>query len=266
MLRVLFDNPNIEKIFLFLFVNQTGYGTQIQRLLNTPLTPLQKAFNKLEDHQVVESYFEKNKKIYQFNPKHPLFNELEALLKKAYLHLSSEEKAKYCFVHKPKLKIEQETKRDLFRNQELKSFFRRLSKVKDLQLEIRSKKENQVELKEGKASVLISSNDPSELIFHEKGSWHHNTMSSIAFTNSFRWTLDLKASLITLEHLRYGYKEPVFLFHLTTNQTKSLESVQPHVCSQDIYLANISWNNDHIHFNLRIIGPNKNEYTTYIYN
>ncbi len=265
MLRVLFDNPNIEKILLFLFINSTGYGSQIQNLLDTPLTPLQRAFNKLESHQVIESYFEKNRKMYQFNTKHPLFDELEALLKKAYLHLSCEEKTKYCFVHKPKLKIEQETKRDLFRNQELKSFFKRLSKVKELHLEIRSKKENQMEFKQGKATVLISSNDSNELIFHEKGSWNHNTMSSIAFTNSFRWTLDLKASLITLEHLRYGYKEPVFLFHLTTNQTKSLESVQPHLCNQDTYLANINWDSQKIHFNLRIIGPNKNEHTTYIY-
>lgn len=265
MLETLFSNQNIERILLFLFVNQKGYGKQIQSLLNVSLTPLQHALKKLEDGDVIKSSYVKNKRIYTLNSNHPLASELEMLLKKTYSLLSREEKKRYCYIHRPKLPIDKETKRDLFRQKELKQFFRRLSKVGTLSLTTQSKKGADSEIKKGHALVLISSNSSNELIFHEKGSWDLGPMPSLEFTNSFRWTLDSKASLITLEHLRYGVEKPVFLFHLTSNQTKMLESVDPHLCNEDTYLGNAQWDKDKINVNIRVIGPNKNDILSYVY-
>lgn len=265
MLNSLFGNLSIERILLFLFVNRRGYGSQIKSLLEVPLTPLQHALNQLEKDRIIQSFFDKNRRMYELNPKHPLSNELVNLLKKTYSLLPNEEKRKYCFVHKPKLKINEESKRDQFRQKELTLFFKRLSKVETLSLKSKSQKEGLTETKHGNALVLISSNDSNELIFHEKGSWDLGLTPSLAFTNSFRWTFDKKNALISLEHLRYGIDKPVFLFHLTTNQTKTLESVTPHLCNEDTYLGNVQWNKDKINLNIRVIGPNKNDALSYVY-
>ena len=48
MLEVLCGNKNVQRILVFLFVNGKCYGTQLHRSLGTPLTPLQKALNRLE--------------------------------------------------------------------------------------------------------------------------------------------------------------------------------------------------------------------------
>lgn len=92
MLKSLFGNRNVERILLFLLVNEKCYGTQIQTLLRVPLTPVQKALARLEKEGVVSSRFEGKTRIYRFNPTFPLRFELETLLKKAYTLLPSQEK------------------------------------------------------------------------------------------------------------------------------------------------------------------------------
>ncbi len=265
MLDILFSNQSIERILLFLFVNQEGYGSQIQHLLSVPLTPLQHALSKLERGGVIESSSVKNKRVYKLNSNYPLAFELETLLKKAFFLLPKEEKRKYCFAFKPKLTAKEEASQNLLQQKELKHFFKRLSKVETLSIHSETKKGSQVEIKKGHALVLISSKSPSELVFHEKGSWDLGLMPSLEFTNTFRWTLDSKSSLISLEHLRYGIQKPVFLFHLTSYHSQTLQSIDPHLCNEDTYFAHIDWNKEAIHFNLRIIGPGKNDSLHYLY-
>ena len=72
MLEGLCGNKNIQKVLLFLFVNNKCYGTQLQRLLKTPLTSLQNALARLEKGRVVISYCEGKTKLYQLNPAYPL--------------------------------------------------------------------------------------------------------------------------------------------------------------------------------------------------
>src|SRR5437867_2854049 len=98
MLKGLFGNSNVEKILIFLFVNGNCYGTELHRLLKTPLTPIQKALLRLEKEGIVMSDFEGKTRLYQFNPAFPLLEELEMLLKKAYTLLPSQEKKLYFVV------------------------------------------------------------------------------------------------------------------------------------------------------------------------
>ena len=98
MLEGLCGNQNIQKILLFLFVNGKCYGTQLHRSLNTPLTPLQKALNRLEKGGLISSYYEGKTRLYQFNPGYPLLNELELLLKKAYTLLPADNKKAYYVI------------------------------------------------------------------------------------------------------------------------------------------------------------------------
>src|SRR5262245_42715244 len=95
MLDALFGNKNVRNILIFLFVNGKCYGAELQRLLKTPLTPLQNALARLEKGEIITSYFEGKTKLYQFNPACPLLEELQQLLKKAYILLPHQEKRHY---------------------------------------------------------------------------------------------------------------------------------------------------------------------------
>jgi hypothetical protein len=87
----------------------------------------------------------------------------------------------------------------------------------------------------------------------------------MTFSNTFRWTLDLSAGMISLEHLRQGLNNPVFLFHLAPTGNEHLASVESHLCEEDVYLAQVAWDLHHIRLSWRVIGPQKNEEMEYYY-
>lgn len=265
MLKALFNNQNVERILLFLFVNEKCYATQMQTLLGVPLTPLQKALFRLERDGVIKSHYEGKSRIYEFSPSYPLRFELELLLKRAYTLLLPQDKKRYCFIHKPRLSAKEEGKRERDRRSELLAFWEKLVQVKELVFSAKSRHGEEQTIKTGKAEVLVTSPAPAVLIFQEKGHWFLEQLPDTAFSNSFRWTLDLNASLITLEHLRYGTTHPVFLFHLTPTSPRLLESVDAHLCAEDTYLGSIVWSLNSIDFHWRIIGPHKNNQLTYHY-
>src|ERR1700722_2747839 len=95
MLSAFIGSKNLEMILFFLLINEKGYGTQLHRLLNTPLTPIQKGFAKLEKAGVLQSYSEGKTRFYRFNPVYPLRKELDQFLRKAYKLLSPQEKRQY---------------------------------------------------------------------------------------------------------------------------------------------------------------------------
>src|ERR1041385_538604 len=95
MLEPLFGTKNIERILLFLFINEKSYGTELARALKAPLTPLQKALLRLERGGVIVNTMEGRTKLYRLNSDYPPFPELEALLKKAYTLLPPQEKKRY---------------------------------------------------------------------------------------------------------------------------------------------------------------------------
>ncbi|PIS00696.1 MAG: hypothetical protein COT84_06225 [Chlamydiae bacterium CG10_big_fil_rev_8_21_14_0_10_35_9] len=265
MLATIFGNQNIERILLFLFVNEKCYGTQLQTLLQIPLTPIQHALAKLEKGGVLQSHFEGKVRIYQFNSSYPLRWELEELLKKVYTLLPSQEKKQYCFIHKKRLELQEERKRDHQVKKELIRFWKRLIIVKSLSISAKSRKGKETTTKTGKAEILSTSQTPLIITFEEKGYWYSDTTQDANFSNIFRWTLDEKNSLITLEHLRYGVNRPVFLFHLTSTQKNKLSSIDAHLCGDDTYLGNITWSPEQIIFHWRIIGPRKNDELIYHY-
>ncbi len=265
MLKSLFGNRNVERILLFLLVNEKCYGAQIQNLLRVPLTPVQKALSRLEKEGVVSSRYEGKTRVYQFNPSYSLRFELESLLKKAYTLLPSKEKKGYCFLHKPRLTAQEEGQRERNYKSELLAFWEKLEKVQRLSFSTKSRQGEETATKTGRAEVVVSAPASHTLVFQEKGYWFLDQLPETAFSNSFRWTLDLKASLITIEHLRYGPSNPVFLFHLAPTQPGLLESVDAHLCADDTYLGSLMWDPQSIEFQWRIIGPRKNDELVYHY-
>lgn len=265
MLKTLFGNQNIEHILFFLFVNERCYGTQLQSLLNTPLTPIQRALSRLEKEGILISNYQGKIRYYELSPTHPLRWELESLLKKAYTLLPTEKKRMYCFLHKKKLSAYHEWKTEKNRKQRLMAFWERLLKVEKLSLISKSRSEEKSSFRTGKAKVHLTMPSPNTLIFKESGVWYVDQNPHTSFTNIFRWNLDLKSSLITLEHLRHGTDRPVFLFHLTTVKFNTLESVGAHLCGEDTYLGNLIWSPKQVTLNWRTIGPNHNSELIYHY-
>src|SRR5262249_24526572 len=138
MLHGLFGNRNVERILLFLFVNEKCYATQIQSLLHVPLTPIQKALLRLEKENIINSHYEGKMLVFRFNPYYPFHSELEMLLKKTYTLLSPQEKKRYCFIHKPRLLFDEEIDRERTRKDALLDFWNRLKSVKYLSFSAKS--------------------------------------------------------------------------------------------------------------------------------
>lgn len=263
MLLSLFGNRNIERILLFLFVNGRCYGSQLNRLLRTPLTPLQKAFLRLEKGGVITSYFEGKTRVYQFNPGFPLLHELEQLLKKSYTLLPAHEKKCYYLVRddyaaKP-ANLEN-------KGQVVVAFWEKLSAVNRLTFKAVAKsKDNKGWNGKGEGEVEVSKSGSNVLIFTEKGKWQGKEHEEVDFSNVFRWTLDRENHLVSLEHLRRGPDHPIFLFDLSPSGQQSLISVDSHLCAGDTYFGQIRFDPQSVHLHWRIIGPKKNEELHYYY-
>ena len=259
MLTGLCGNKNVQKVLLFLFVNSRCYGTQLQRLLKTPLTSLQNALARLEKGRIITSYCEGKTKLYQLNPAYPLLSELELLLKKTYTLLPPQEKKIYSLVQHNHIERR-------IREPQLIGFWERLKTVKELSLHAQSRTKGKAGWNgKGKGSVLISLDSDNALTFHERGSWHVQYNQNLTFSNTFRWTLDRSAGMISLEHLRLGPNHPIFLFHLAPTGNRLLASVDSHHCEEDVYLAQVAWDWESIRLSWRVIGPQKNEEMEFTY-
>lgn len=257
MLTSLCGSKNVQKILLFLFVNGKCYGTQLCRVLKTALTPLQKALGRLEKGGIILSDFEGKTRIYQFNPAFPLLSELEQLLKKAYTLLPPQEKRLYCSLD-PKAPPRLSDPVSI-----VLSFWEKLSLVKQLKFTAKLKTpEGGSLIKRGIGEVALTKESPYTLVFHEKGTWDG---PDIGFSNHFRWTLDRQTAMISLEHLRHGVNNPVFLFNLIPATRHSLVSEGAHLCADDAYFGQLIETGVALRLKWRVIGPKKNEEMDYYY-
>lgn len=263
MLEVLCGNKSVQKILIFLFVNGRCYGTQLHRSLKTPLTPIQKALNRLEKGGLITSYYEGKTRLYQFNPAYPLMAELEQLIKKAYTLLPANKKKDYYVAKEDSAmgSVKQENKTSV-----LLAFWEKLNNVKHLSFNAKTKSKEELGWDgKGKGEVMIAKEGHNTLVFNEKGTWQNKQGAEVSFSNVFRWTLDRNAGVISLEHLRRGIDHPVFLFHLAPSGKHSLSSVDSHLCEGDTYFGQIHFDPNSLRLNWRVIGPKKNEEIDYYY-
>lgn len=256
MVEALFGNKNIQSILLFLFVNGKGYGTQLMRLLNTPLTPIQHALRKLERGALITSYYEGKTRVYQLNKACPYIVELEQLLKKIYSLLPSQEKKGYCAIYDTKKK----SHLDLKENRAIvRRFWERLCQVEKLSFIAKTHSKETGWMGRGEGEVHITKEADSMLIFHEKGTWRSRDGEEIDFSNVYRWSIDEKLGALSLEHLRMGWNKPVFLLTLAPSSPFCLTSLDSHLCDEDAYFGKLLFEDKRLHLTWRIIGPKKNE-------
>lgn len=262
MLEALFGNRTVEQILLFLFVNGRCYGARMQKQLKCALTPIQKGLQRLENGGIVTSSYEGKTRQYQLNPSYPLHQELELLLKKTFTLLPVEDKK--CFY----LPLQNPGRDHLPENsqQVLLTFWNKLSAIRQLSYIAKSNSHTQNGKNgEGKGIVINVKEGDSQITFTEKGQWLSKESGSLDFTNVFRWKIDRSKQIITLEHLRYGKENPVFLFHLAPTSDSQLTSIGSHLCSGDSYFGNLSLTARGLILHWRVIGPRKNDEIIYYY-
>lgn len=260
MLEPLFGNKSITKILIFLFVNGKCYGTQLHRLLKTPLTPIQQALSRLEKGGIVSSTLEGKTRIYRLSETYPLLTELEQLLKKAYTLLSPLEKKHYAVLGLESKERSHGNRQILF------ACWERLAKVNQLTFHSKSKAQEESGWQgKGRGEVVVIKENDNAILFNEKGNWQGKDTDPMGFSNVFRWSLDSHAGIISLEHLRRGLNSPVFLFHLAPACSHSLASVDSHFCEGDVYFGQLQLDRNGLRLNWRVIGPKKNEEIDYFY-
>lgn len=106
--------------------------------------------------------------------------------------------------------------------------------------------------------VEVKQPSSNTVAFYENGNWVNVTQnkSPLSFKNSLKWELNYDLS-IDLSHLRYGESAIVNLVKLTPVSVSKWASAAPHVCGEDIYIADLEIEGDSIILNWKINGPKK---------
>jgi hypothetical protein len=267
-LHALFGNQSVVKILFFLLVNGKCYAGKLARHFQVPLTPLQQALTKLETLGVLESDTEGKTRTFTFNPDYPLKQELESLLRKAYSLLSAQEKIHYYDPEIKSVRPKDPPKKESTETPQKLIFnvWNKLEMIRSLSFSANSQGQGNTGWNGiGRGHVKVKKQTNHTLVFEEQGSWISKAGIEFTFSNIFRWTMDRFKNLITLEHLRFGEHNPVFLFHLAQTGVDTLESVNSHICEEDTYLGQVRCSDHSLKLNWRIIGPKKNEEIEYIY-
>ena len=115
----------------------------------------------------------------------------------------------------------------------------------------------------GVATVNVTLPASGVLVSSESGTWTPEVGKPLAFTNVYRWTL--QPQTLRLEHLRFGADDPVYLFDLGIVDDSRMESVEPHLGQDDLYVAQLSLTSTDLNIAWSIDGPRKRETIKYVY-
>lgn len=91
MLEALLGSVNKERVLFFIFAREEGYAREIARFYATDLAPIQRQLEGLEKGGILASRLAGRTRLYVFDPRYPLLDELNALLAKAITFYPSEE-------------------------------------------------------------------------------------------------------------------------------------------------------------------------------
>ncbi len=82
MLEPILGSTGSERVLIFLLVRDRGYAREIARFFETDLAPIQRQLEKLENGGVLVSQPVGRTRVFSFNPRYPMIDELRALLEK----------------------------------------------------------------------------------------------------------------------------------------------------------------------------------------
>ncbi len=91
MFDALLGSVSRERVLIFIAARQEGYAREIARFFATDLTPVQKQLAALEQGGILASRLVGRTRLYAFDPRYPLLEELKAFLAKAITFYPVEE-------------------------------------------------------------------------------------------------------------------------------------------------------------------------------
>ena len=92
MLEALLGSPDVERVLLFLTERGSGYGREIADFWATSVTGIQRQLDKLESGGVIQAKAVGRTRVYTWNPRWPMANELQALLRKSATFLPDQDR------------------------------------------------------------------------------------------------------------------------------------------------------------------------------
>jgi predicted transcriptional regulator len=95
MIKNLLGNETLEKVLLSVERYGQVYATDISKIFDIPVYCVQKQLAKMEQSGVLVSRFYGKVRLYEFNPRYPLLNELKTLLRKTFDFMSKQDIDKY---------------------------------------------------------------------------------------------------------------------------------------------------------------------------
>jgi hypothetical protein len=98
MLESLLCSVNRERVLLFIYARGEGYPRDIARFFSTGLTPVQRQLDALERGGILVSRLVGRTRLYTFNPRYPLLDEVKALLGKAITFYPQDEQDRLLLV------------------------------------------------------------------------------------------------------------------------------------------------------------------------
>ena len=83
MLEAIVGSTSAERVLFFLVARGEGYPTEIARLFNTDLSPIQKQLDRMERDGLLVNKQVGRTRVYSFNPRYPFREELSKMVTKA---------------------------------------------------------------------------------------------------------------------------------------------------------------------------------------
>ena len=98
MMESLLGSVNRERVLLFVYARGEGYPRDIARFFSTDLTPVQRQLDALERGGILFSRLVGRTRLYTFNPRFPLLDEVKALLGKTITFYPQDEQDRLLLV------------------------------------------------------------------------------------------------------------------------------------------------------------------------
>ena len=95
MLEGIFGNIIVEKILFTLYVYGEGYPLGMAKTFKEPVNRIQQQLQRLENAGIIVSRLIGKVRVYTFNPRYPLLQELKALIARAFEFIPEKEKNAY---------------------------------------------------------------------------------------------------------------------------------------------------------------------------
>ncbi len=82
MIEPILGSASSERVLMFLLARDQGYAREIARFFDSDLAPIQKQLEKLENGGVLVSKLAGRTRVFSFNPRYPMLDEVRKLLEK----------------------------------------------------------------------------------------------------------------------------------------------------------------------------------------